>query len=431
MKLHANAATCPKSRLTIVCRVVDGEARETVAAEYEISTGRSRSGSARYRAEGEAGLVDRCSAPGSIPHRTRGGSGGGDRGVAAVADDRRGDRDVSGDAALDGLGGAGAGRAGQAQPAGAARAAQSLRARHGRASWSTSTSRSSGGSTAAGHRVNGRRASQNVTRRGAGSGKAPSAGSSCTSASTTPPAWPTSRCSPTNKATTAVAFCAARSPSTPATASPCERVMTDNGACYRSTIHAFACRAARPAPPAHPALPAAHQRQSRALHPHHARRLGLRRDLRHQRANAPQPLTAGSGPTTIAAHTAPSATSRPSARLTRADRPHRRLKQLARAAAQAAARASARSSTRSTKAANEMPAASAASGSSDVSVRPGIALASSTVSSPVAVVEHQVDAGEAVAAEHAVGVERELLGARASSPASRSAGQTKSVRPIS
>ena len=47
-------------------------------------------------------------------------------------------------------------------------------------------------------------------------------------------------------------------------------------------------------------------------------------------------------------------------------------------------RASARSSTRSTNASNEMPAASAACGSSDVSVRPGIALASSTVSSPVA-----------------------------------------------
>ena len=46
--------------------------------------------------------------------------------------------------------------------------------------------------------------------------------------------------------------------------------------------------------------------------------------------------------------------------------------------------ASARSSTRSISASKEMPAASAACGSSDVSVRPGIALASSTSSSPVA-----------------------------------------------
>jgi hypothetical protein len=35
--------------------------------------------------------------------------------------------------------------------------------------------------------------------------------------------------------------------------------------------------------PAHPPLPAAHQRQGRALHPHPARRLGLRGDLPHLR----------------------------------------------------------------------------------------------------------------------------------------------------
>ena len=53
-------------------------------------------------------------------------------------------------------------------------------------------------------------------------------------------------------------------------------------------------------------------------------------------------------------------------------------------ARQAGVRASASSSTRSISASKEMPAASAAWGSSEVSVRPGIALASSTVSSPVA-----------------------------------------------
>src|SRR5215204_4963949 len=70
MKLHANAATCPKSRLKIVCRALDGEARERIAAEYEISTRTIAKWVARYRAEGEAGLADRGSAPGSIPHRT-------------------------------------------------------------------------------------------------------------------------------------------------------------------------------------------------------------------------------------------------------------------------------------------------------------------------------------------------------------------------
>jgi transposase InsO family protein len=70
MKLHANAATCPNSRLKIVCRALDGEAREKIAADYEISERTVAKWVARYRAEGEAGLIDRSSAPGSIPHRT-------------------------------------------------------------------------------------------------------------------------------------------------------------------------------------------------------------------------------------------------------------------------------------------------------------------------------------------------------------------------
>ena len=70
MKLHANAATCPNSRLKIVCRALDGEAREKIAADHEISERTVAKWVARYRAEGEAGLIDRSSAPGSIPHRT-------------------------------------------------------------------------------------------------------------------------------------------------------------------------------------------------------------------------------------------------------------------------------------------------------------------------------------------------------------------------
>jgi transposase InsO family protein len=70
MKLHANAATCPNSRLKIVCRALNGEAREKIAADHEISERTVAKWVARYRAEGEAGLLDRSSAPGSIPHRT-------------------------------------------------------------------------------------------------------------------------------------------------------------------------------------------------------------------------------------------------------------------------------------------------------------------------------------------------------------------------
>src|SRR5215211_1136397 len=47
-----------------------------------------------------------------------------------------------------------------------------------------------------------------------------------------------------------------------------ERLLTDNGSAYVSALHALAC------------LPPADERQGRALHPHPARGLGLRRDLR-------------------------------------------------------------------------------------------------------------------------------------------------------
>lgn len=64
MKLHANAATCPNARLKIVCRALAGEAREKIAADHEISEQTVAKWVARYRAEGEAGLVDRARRPG-------------------------------------------------------------------------------------------------------------------------------------------------------------------------------------------------------------------------------------------------------------------------------------------------------------------------------------------------------------------------------
>ena len=76
-----------------------------------------------------------------------------------------------------------------------------------------------------------------------GSRAARSAGSSCTSRSTTAPAWPTPRCSPTRRPPPrsrflrrAVAFFGRHGITV-------ERLLTDNGSAYRSTIHAIACRA--------------------------------------------------------------------------------------------------------------------------------------------------------------------------------------------
>ena len=67
-----------------------------------------------------------------------------------------------------------------------------------------------------------------------------------------------------------------------------ERVMTDNGSAYRAHPRAR-LQGARAQAPAHPPLPPAHERQGGALHPHPARRLGLRGDLRHLRGAARGP----------------------------------------------------------------------------------------------------------------------------------------------
>jgi transposase InsO family protein len=71
MKLHGNARTCPHGRLLMVRRVE--KQKWTLAAVAEAAGVSVRTVSkwlACYRAEGEEGLLDRSSAPRSIPHRT-------------------------------------------------------------------------------------------------------------------------------------------------------------------------------------------------------------------------------------------------------------------------------------------------------------------------------------------------------------------------
>jgi transposase InsO family protein len=71
MKLHANAPFGPKGRLTMVMRVVDrGWSLAEAAEAAGVSERTCSKWLARYRAEGESGLVDRSSAPASIPHKT-------------------------------------------------------------------------------------------------------------------------------------------------------------------------------------------------------------------------------------------------------------------------------------------------------------------------------------------------------------------------
>jgi transposase InsO family protein len=84
MNLHRNAALSLKGRRALCQRVVSGERTLSEAAEAaEVSVRCAGKWVARYRAEGELGLLDRSSAPHSIPHRTN------ERQVEAIAALRR------------------------------------------------------------------------------------------------------------------------------------------------------------------------------------------------------------------------------------------------------------------------------------------------------------------------------------------------------
>jgi transposase InsO family protein len=70
MKLHANARTCPNSRRLLVRRIEEEGWDLIPAAEAAgISERSARKWLARWRAEGEAGLLDRSSAPRRRPTR--------------------------------------------------------------------------------------------------------------------------------------------------------------------------------------------------------------------------------------------------------------------------------------------------------------------------------------------------------------------------
>ena len=71
MNLHANAALSLKGRRELCLGVVERERTLVEAAEAAgVSVRCARKWVGRYRAEGEAGLRDRSSAPHRVPHRT-------------------------------------------------------------------------------------------------------------------------------------------------------------------------------------------------------------------------------------------------------------------------------------------------------------------------------------------------------------------------
>jgi len=70
VKLHANARTTPKTRLELVERLQAGWEAGMAAEAVGVSRRTGFKWQARYRAEGAKGLEDRSSKPHHIPHRT-------------------------------------------------------------------------------------------------------------------------------------------------------------------------------------------------------------------------------------------------------------------------------------------------------------------------------------------------------------------------
>lgn len=69
MKLHANARTCPKSRRLLVERLERDWSLRSAAEAAGVSERTAAKWLGRWRKEGEAGLEDRSSAPGRVPGR--------------------------------------------------------------------------------------------------------------------------------------------------------------------------------------------------------------------------------------------------------------------------------------------------------------------------------------------------------------------------
>ncbi len=70
MDIHQNARTCPASRMLLVSRILAGSSVSFVAEAVGISRRTAFKWLARYRIEGEKGLLDRSSRPYRMPRKT-------------------------------------------------------------------------------------------------------------------------------------------------------------------------------------------------------------------------------------------------------------------------------------------------------------------------------------------------------------------------
>jgi transposase len=266
MKLHGNAPFGPKGRATMVRRVVEQKWSLTEAAEAAgVSERTAGKWVDRYRSEGEAGLHDRSSAPHSVPGRTSE-----DR-VAAIAALRR--VRMTGPEIAECLGMAlstvsavlrriGLGKLSRLEPPEPPNRYE--RSRPGELIH-IDVKKLGRIEKGAGHRATGRRTHH---ARGAG--------------------WEFVHVCVDDA--TRLAYVEVLGDEKAATAIGFLRLLrrprhrgraADDRQRLRLSLDRPLARVqgARDPPHPHPPLPAAHQRQGRALHPHDARRLGLRRDL--------------------------------------------------------------------------------------------------------------------------------------------------------
>ena len=238
MKLHANARTCPNSRRLMVERIEAGWSLTEAAEAAGVSDRTAAKWLARWRAEGEPGLLDRSSAPERVANKTAAER------VEAIAALRRlrfTGQEIAEllEMALSTVGGIltriGMGRLGRL---GLEPERRYERDRPGELVHIDikKLGRIEGG---AGHRIHGNKALQrNLRRHGKrriGWDFVHIAVDDCTRLAY-------AEVLPDEKATSAVAFLARAIDFYARHGIHVERVLTDNGSAYRSTLHAIACR---------------------------------------------------------------------------------------------------------------------------------------------------------------------------------------------
>jgi len=236
MKLHRNARLSPKGRLLLVGRVEQDGWSLTAAAEAAgVSERTASKWVARWRAEGEKGLVDRSSAPRRVPARTQ------ERRVALICQLRR--LRMTGAQIAECLGMAlstvsgvltrvGLGKLSRLAPPEPANRYERRQAGELVHIDVKKLGRIQGG---AGHRATGRHAAHHRAR-GAGWEYVHVCVDDATRLAYV-------EVHDDEKAATAVAFLRRARRFYAARGIVVQRVMTDNGAPYRSALHALACRA--------------------------------------------------------------------------------------------------------------------------------------------------------------------------------------------